>query len=210
MGKTDLHRYALAHFQININYKYTATPHGNCKKSRKPYLKTMSSTIESLKISASSKKPKSTYIDKMVKVGKTTSPSELPKNHNQANYARNLVKNKFESVSNTGDDLLQAIYKCKKSGEKFVREVQSAPEGIVVISSDIQIKDVARFCALPPKRVGEVFSVDLTFKLGDLYVTVTSCRNPMLINKEGTHPTYIGPVQIQHSCFCHIIVLRAF
>ena len=79
-----------------------------------------------------------------------------------------------------------------------MREVQSAPEGIVVISSDIQIKDVARFCTLPPRGVAEVFSGDLTFKLGDFYVTVTSFRNPMLISKEGTHPTHIGPVQIQH------------
>ena len=71
----------------------------------------------------------------MGKVGKTTSPSELTKTYNQANYARNLVKNKFESVSDTGDDLLQAVCKCEKSGEKFVREVQSAPEGIVAISS---------------------------------------------------------------------------
>ena len=55
--------------------------------------------------------------EKWGKVGKTTSASELPKHYNQANYARNLVKNKFESVSNTGDDLLQAICKCKKSGE---------------------------------------------------------------------------------------------
>ena len=85
----------------------------------------------------------------MEKVEKT-SPSELPKNYNQTSYARNLVKKKSESVSNTGNDLLQAVYKCKKSGEKCVREVQSAPEGIVVISSDIQIKDFARFCALPP------------------------------------------------------------
>ena len=50
MEKTDLHRYAPVQFQIDINYKYTATPRGNCKKSRKPYLKTMPSTIESLKI----------------------------------------------------------------------------------------------------------------------------------------------------------------
>ena len=78
-----------------------------------------------------------------------------------------------------------------------MREVQSAPEGIVVISSDIQIKDVAQFCALPPRGVAEVFSVDLTFKLGDFYVTVTF-RNLMLINTEGTNPTHIGPVQIQH------------
>ena len=110
----DLHRYALVHFQIDVNYKYTATPHENCKKPCKPYLKAMSSTIESLKISASSKKPKLEYIDIMGKVGKTTSLSELPKNYNQAYYASNFVKNKFESILNTGDDLLQAVYKCKK------------------------------------------------------------------------------------------------
>ena len=49
----------------------------------------------------------------MEKVEKT-SPSELPKNYNQTSYARNLVKKKSESVSNTGNDLLQAVYKCKK------------------------------------------------------------------------------------------------
>ena len=48
------------------------------------------------------------------------------------------------------------------------------------------------------KGIAEVFSVDLTFKLGGFYKTVTSFRNPMLINKERTHPTHIGPVQIQH------------
>ena len=91
MGNTDLHRYVLLHFQIDINYMYNATPHENRKISRKSYLKTMSSTIECLKISASSKKPKSTYIDIMEKE-KTSSPSELPKNYNQSSYARNLVK----------------------------------------------------------------------------------------------------------------------
>ena len=79
-----------------------------------------------------------------------------------------------------------------------MREVQSAPEEIVLISSDIQIKDVARFCALLLRGDEEVFSVDLTFKLGDFYITVTSFRNPILINRKGTHPTHIGPVQIQH------------
>ena len=72
MGNTDLHRYVLVHFQIDVNYKYTATPHENRKKSRKSYFKTMSSTIECLKKSASSKKPKSAYTDIMGKVEKTT------------------------------------------------------------------------------------------------------------------------------------------
>ena len=59
---------------IYIDMPFTSsnvqTPHENCKKFRKPYLKTMSSTIESLKTSVSSKKPKSAYIDIMGKVGK--------------------------------------------------------------------------------------------------------------------------------------------
>ena len=71
MGKTDLHRYALVHFQMYISYKYSATSHENCKKFRKPYLKTMSSTIEKLKTLVHGKKPKSVYIDIMGKVGKS-------------------------------------------------------------------------------------------------------------------------------------------
>ena len=72
MGNTDLHRYVLVHFQIDVNYEYTATPHENRKKSHKCYFKTMSSTIECLKKSASSKKQKSAYTDIMEKVEKTT------------------------------------------------------------------------------------------------------------------------------------------
>ena len=72
MGNTDLHRYVLVHFQIDVNYKYTATPHEDCKKSHKSYFKMMSSTIECLKKSASCKKPKSAYTDIMGKVEKTT------------------------------------------------------------------------------------------------------------------------------------------
>ena len=48
------------------------------------------------------------------------------------------------------------------------------------------------------KWFAEVFSVDLSFKLGNFYVTMTSFRNLILINMEGTHPTHIRPVQIQH------------
>ena len=103
MGNTYLHRYAPVHFQIDINYKCNATSHENRKKFR---LKMMSSTIECLKISASSKKPKSAYIDIMGKVEKT-SPSELPKNYNQTSYARNLEKKSLNLFQ-----ILEMIY-CK-------------------------------------------------------------------------------------------------
>ena len=38
-----------------------------------------------------------------------------------------------------------------------MQQVQSAPKGIVVISSDIQIRDVAWFCALPPGGCRSIF-----------------------------------------------------
>ena len=117
MGNTYLHRYALVNFQIDINYKYNATPHENRKKSRKSYLKTMSSTIECLKRSASSKKPKSAYIGIMGKVEKT-SPSELPKNYNQTSYARDLVKkslNLFQILEMTYCKPFRSVKKVRRS-----------------------------------------------------------------------------------------------
>ena len=107
------------------------------------------------------------------------------------------MKNKFESVSNTGDDLLQAICKCKRSGEVHA----TSPKCTGRNCSHFIWHTNQRFCTIlcpATKGVAEVFSVDLTFKLGGFYKTVTSFRNPMLINKERTHPTHIGPVQIQH------------
>ena len=96
MGKTDLHRYALVHFQIDISYKYTATPHENCKKFRKPYLKMMSSTTESLKTSVSGKKPKSVYIDIMGKVGK--SGEKYGKPPSLVNYANTIIKQIMQGI----------------------------------------------------------------------------------------------------------------
>ena len=101
-------------------------------------------------------------------------------------------------MKNPVNGILQAIYLCKKPGEKFVREVPSAPEGKCVFAVDAQRNNVSRFCAIPKRSTTEVLSVDLPFKLGEFYVLVISFNNPMLINKLGKHPTHIGPVQIQH------------
>ena len=51
----------------------------------------------------------------------------------------------FQSVSSCTDTLTNAIYKCKKSGENFVKEVRSAPEAVVVFGTDTQFNDVMRF-----------------------------------------------------------------
>ena len=174
MKKQNAHRYNLLHFQIDDDYTYTQTPHRNCRSCNKPYIKTMKSTISS------------------------SSSGQQPNYYNLASYARNITKSRFEPMKNTVDDLLQAVDLCKKPGEKFFREVQSAPEGMCAIASDTQLNDVSHFCAIPQRGVAEVLSIDLTFKLGKLYVLVTSFKNPMLINKLEKHPTHMGPVEIRH------------
>ena len=167
-------------------------------RTRKHLMETTKSAINKLKEARIKQKPKAALHQVSQELGSSSSSSQQPKNYNQASCSRNVTKSRFVSIKNPVDDLLQVVYLCKKPGEKFVREVQSAPEGMCVIACDSQLNDVSRFYTIPKRGAAEVLSVDLTFKPGNFYVSVTSFKNPMLINKLGKHPTHIGPVQIQH------------
>ena len=124
--------------------------------------------------------------------------SETPNNHNQAAYARRSRTPKdFQSVSSCTDALTNATYKCKKPGDNFVKEVRSVPEAVAFFDTDAQF-NVMRFCAAPMQSQASILCVDLTFNLGDFYVTTTSYKNPILLNKQGKHPIHIGPMQVQH------------
>lgn len=128
----------------------------------------------------------------------STSASGHARNYDQANYARRSGKHLFQTLTNKSDDLMQAVYAAKKPGDNFIRSVQEHPEAIVVLATNNQINDIKRFCADPELGKAAIFSVDLTFNLGDFYVCVTSYKNPMLTNIIGNNPTQIGPCQIQH------------
>ena len=196
--KQETYRYAFVHFSIEDGYVPLLIPHKNSTKNKKGYTMTKTSTLSSLKRACETKRPK----EALAKVRKESqhqkSLSGHPRNYNQAANARTIQKKGFKSLGNPCDELIQAIYMCKKPGDNFVREVQSAPEGIAVLASDTQLKDVARFCSIPPREKAAVFCVDLTFNLGDFFLTVTSYKNMMLVKSDGNHPVHIGPVQIQH------------
>ena len=198
MKKQDAYQYALLYFPIDDDYMYPQTPSGKSSRCNKLYIKLMKRTINKLKEAGIKQKPKASLHQVSQELGSSSSSGQQPKNYNQASSARNIAKSRFISMTNPVDDLLQAIYLCKKPNENFVKEVQSAPEGMCVIASDAQLNDISRFCAIPKPGVAEVMSVDLTLKLGEYYVLVTSFKNPMLVNKLGKHPTHIGPIQIQH------------
>ena len=105
----------------------------------------------------------------------------------------------FQSVSSCTDALTNAIYKYKKPGDNFVKEVRRAPKAVAVFGIVTQFNDVMKFCAAPMQSQASTLGVDLTFNLGDFYITTTSYKNPMLLNKQGKHPIHIGPMQVSQS-----------
>ena len=91
-------------------------------------------------------------------------------------------------------DLLEQHY---QSASEFVRNV-SFDEGIMsIVGTDQQFFDLSRFCAYSKTMVGSVLGVDLTFSLGDFFVTPTVYEHRLIKNKvSGKHPYFIGPVLI--------------
>ena len=135
-------------------------------------------------------------------LGSAANAPEIPKNYNQAAYTRRSCTFKvYQSVSSCTDALTNAIYKCKKSGDNFEKEVRSAPKAVAVFGTNTQFNDIVRFCAVPMQSQASMLCIDLTFSLGDFYVTTTSFKNPVLLNKQGKHHIHIGPMHVQHCKF---------
>ncbi len=75
------------------------------------------------------------------------------------------------------------MYACKeseKTGDKFIRSVERAPEPMCVLCTDQQLADLDRFCT---DDGYSVVTVDPTFNLGQFYVTPITFNNLMLKNK---------------------------
>lgn len=107
---------------------------------RKPY----KSTLQSLWEISDIEKTKSAYEAVRKSIGKVATAAALPKNYRQAVYAGQAVSSQFKLVDGNRDELMRTIFRCKKPGENFVREVQSVPEEISVLATDTQINDIVK------------------------------------------------------------------
>ena len=83
------------------------------------------------------------------------------------------------------------------TGEIFVRDFQSAPNNVPVLAINIQV-NIMIFCVLPKFNECAHLPVNLTFNLGDYYITATSYKNKFLKNKERNNTVHIDPVQIYY------------
>ena len=78
----------------------------------------------------------------------------------------------------------------------FIRCVQVTPEPSCIVASDSQLNDLVRFCTtqfLP----ASVLCIDTTFNLGNFFVTPTTYKHKILVDRHyGKEPTLLGPTMI--------------
>lgn len=107
----------------------------HCQTCQRTIVKLRKATVD-IKLKAASE-----HVRKPL--GGATNFPEITKNCNEAAYARRSQTSKvFQFVSRCTDALTNAIYKCKKPGGNFVKEVRNAPEAVVVFGNDTQFNDV--------------------------------------------------------------------
>ena len=187
-------------FVSGREHKVDSKPHGNCKRSKQPYYRTLPSTIKTLKEEAENCAPKAVVNSVYKKSGgimNAHSVGALPRNREQVSNIRRGTDNSICSNKGVHDPLFLVMEQSKhcKLGDKFVRVVTGSPEPMCVLATDQQLDDLVRF-STNNSRFG-VLSIDPTFSLGDFNVTCIAYRNLLVTDKRsGQFPILLGPILV--------------
>lgn len=133
--KTRPHRYAFVNFYVAENHM-SEVPHGNSKRGV-PFKATKHSVPQSIKQRCEHETPKRVLAEEKKRKGSfaiADCSSDLPRNYNQIKNFRRKATNSFVELKN--DEIVAAMYECKKPGDEFVREVQGAPEAICILATN--------------------------------------------------------------------------
>ena len=90
--------------------------------------------------------------------------ADVPRSIDQVKYERKKLRNQHEK-----DQLAEWI---SLSNNGFVRNVQVGQGVRAVLATEEQLADVVRFCS-NPEEYG-IFGIDVTYNIGDFYVTTTT------------------------------------
>ena len=185
----------------------TVKSHGNSKKSN-PFHPTWSSTKIKIKSKCTAGEgPKhivSSISNATGGIIKASAPGKLPRDEKQvSNFkGKELDNSRILPVSGmsrdaAADNLFVVMQQAftEDPSKKFIRAVNAAPEPAVVVATDSQLNDLARFCTSAFEF--SVLTVDPTFCLGDFDVTLITFRNLFLQTKRLQQPPVIvGPACI--------------
>ena len=105
-----------------------------------------------------------------------------------------------KSSANLADEVQTLLSRLSDDTEDFIRSVyvQLKRTPVVVLYTDEQIADLRLLCTQDcPSALRSVLSVDRTFNLSSLYVTVMVYRNRKLVRKcTQEPPIFIGPIML--------------
>jgi len=182
-----------------------APAHGNSKLGTRPYIRTPAATLERVATSVNSASCKVVYDDCVHDMDVLDAPRDTRvvrnKKYNERVKTRN--NNNNNAFNATFADEVQNVCSLV-THDDFVQSVTLTHARVpcIVLYSNRQLSDLKAFCF--HKQEGSVWSVDKTYNLGHVYVTVTVYRNLALQrNGTGTTPTFIGPLFIHgNSDFC--------
>ena len=136
-----------------------------------------------------------------------SAPGQLPRDEKQVtNYKLSASAEQRMSICPPGTsrdvaaaDLFMIMQKAftDDPSRKFMRAVNAAPEPAVVVSTERQLQDLARFCTNSFEF--SPLTVDPTFNLGDFDVTIITYRHLMLHSRHYmSSPVFIGPCCIHY------------
>ena len=159
------------------------------------------STLDDIKENVNIMTPKvavKQVYDKAGGVMNIQSLSEVPRDRRQACNAKSHKHSTSEIASNQNKDLVYDLHdQHYRSLKTFVRNVSFDDSILCVLATDLQLRDIERFCANRGFTCTSVLGVDPTFSLGDFYVTVTTYENLMLTRRTtGKNPVFIGPMLV--------------
>ena len=133
-------------------------------------------------------------------------PGQLPRNEKQVSYFKSRVSldARISSLPGTSrdaaaDDLFIVMQKAytEDPSRKLVRAVNAAPEPAIVLATDRQLHDLARFCTSAFEF--SPLTVDPTFCLGEFDVTLITYRHLLLRSKRyKVPPVFVGPCCIHY------------
>ena len=177
-------------------------PHGNCRKKKVAFCRTMPSTLLSLKKEASIHTPKAAVDVVYTEQGgiiNAASSGQLPRNFQQVSNIRRQVacKQNISCTKDKYDPLFMVMEQSKlcETEEKFVRIVTASPEPMCILATDTQLLDLFRFATEPTNH--SVVCIDPTFSLGNFSVTCLALRNLLVTDpRTGESPIILGPILV--------------
>lgn len=143
---------------LYIQYRFSgsehsvnAQPHGNSKKTLRPYKRTCLSTLQDLSEELKQHPPKRAIFKVDKKRGGISNIScvgDLPRNVLQATRIKNKVSS--ASVSKSSNSLQSLVVKFKQqhgSPDQYIQSIHLVPDPVVVLFNRAQLDDLLQFCA---------------------------------------------------------------